>query len=368
MRERAWIELNSENLRHNLLVLSWLLPAGCSMMAVVKADAYGHSARLVTPYLESLGVRNFAVATLEEGAELRQIGIRGEILILGYTDPCRAQELLAWDLTQTVVGRDHAAALSGYPVKVHIKVDTGMHRLGFDYDDVAGVAACFTRQPWKITGIFSHLGVSDSLDPADAAFTQLQTQRLRTLLLALSERGISLPKVHIHSSYGLLNGAGEDWHYARVGLSLYGVHSLPGMRTLENPRLKPVLSLRARVAQVRCVAAGETVGYGNAFRADRDTRIAVLPIGYADGVPRQLSCGKGHVLLHGSRAPVAGRVCMDQLAVDVTDLPTVRAGDVATLLGDDGAEQITAEEWAQKAQTITNEILSRLGKRLPRYM
>ena len=330
-------------------------------MAVVKADAYGHGMAAVVPQLLSLGVRSFAAATLDEGSQLRALGAEGTVLILGCTSPQRAGELARLGLTQTVADLAHAEALSaqGVPLRVHLKIDTGMHRLGIAWDAPEAASAVFRMENLTVDGIYSHLCCADSLAPGDVSFTREQIRRFYALTAALAAQGISLPKLHLQSSYGLLNYPELRCDYARVGLALYGAAEGTAARSLG---LRPVLSLRARVASVRDVAKGESVGYDRAFTARRKSRIAVLPIGYADGYPRVLS-NTGLVRIHECLAPVAGRICMDQLAVDVTDVPGVVDGDIAELIGD--ASPLRAGEVAARCGTIPNELLSRLGARLP---
>lgn len=215
-----------------------------------------------------------------------------------------------------------------------------------------------------VEGIYTHLCVSDSLDDEDIRFTQDQIAKFNQLLRFLSSIGFQRPKIHIQSSYGLLNYPEVTCDYARVGISLYGVYSSLDDRTKRKLDLHPVLSLKSRVVSIRNVPKGESVGYGKAFTAQRDTRIAIIPIGYADGVPRNLSCGNGYVLIAGQRAPIIGRVCMDQMAVDATDIPDVEIGLIATLIGRDGDEETTAAQVAANADTIANELLSRIGQRV----
>ena len=358
---RAWREIDTAALAHNVSVLRGALPPGCELMAVVKADAYGHGAAAIVPQLLSLGVRAFAVATLDEGAQLRAFGADGTVLILGYTPPERAGELARLGLTQTVADLAHAKALSaqGVPLHVHLKTDTGMHRLGIAWDAPEDVLAVLRTENLTVDGIFSHLCCAGSLTPDDIAFTREQIRRFSSLTSALAARGVSLPKLHLQSSYGLLNYPELRFDYVRAGLALYGAAEGAAARSLG---LRPVLSLKARIASVRTVAKGECVGYDRAFTARRETHIAILPIGYADGYPRALSSA-GLVRLRGRLAPVAGRVCMDQLAVDITDIPEAAVGDVAELIG--GASPLRAGEVAARCGTIPNELLSRLGTRLP---
>lgn len=361
---RAWREIDLDALRHNAAQLQAALGPGCALIAVVKADAYGHGAGLVARALQKSGVPTFAVATLEEGVALRKCGVRKPILILGYTDPSRARTLARWRLTQTVADEAHARALAAQrvPLRVHLAVDTGMHRLGIPAHDMAAFFRVFDLPYLRIDGMFSHLGVSDSLSPADAAYTQAQLAAFRRTIQAIRQAGYAPGALHIQASYGIWNLPPQPCQFARAGIALYGVLSQPGevARPLD---LQPVLALRTRVVLVRTLDEGQTAGYGQAFRAARPSRLAVLSIGYADGIPRAYAHG-GMVLLRGRRAPVVGRVCMDQLLVDVTDLPDVQAGDVATLIGRDGAEEIHAEQAARWCGTITNELLSRIGPRV----
>ena len=348
---RAWIELDLAALRHNVEALRKRLPPGCGLMPAVKANAYGHGAATVAGTCQELGIGAFCVAALEEGIELREHGINGTILVLGWTDPRNAPLLFEYRLTQTVMDLSYAKELDrqGVPVEVHIKIDTGMHRLGISWQRPEEMAQVFPCGNLHITGAFTHL-CADSMAAE-------QGRRFYQAVNWLRERGFSVPKAHLLASEGLLRHPELGGDYARVGIALYGIGA---------QELKPVLSLKARVAQVRQVPAGEGAGYGLEFRARRPSRIAALTIGYGDGLPRSLSRGAGSVLLHGKRAPIAGMVCMDQTLVDVTDIPQVSPGDTAVLIGKSGGQEILAADLAAWAGTIPNEILSRLGQRLRR--
>lgn len=365
--ERAWIEVNVENLRHNVETLKKVMQPGCELMAVVKAQAYGHGAVLIASYLNKMGVVAFAVATIEEGIILRKSGVCGEILILGYTDVGRASELKEYDLMQTLISFEYAEHLNeqGIVVKTHIKIDTGMHRLGISGKEVSAVRNVFFMKNLKICGMFTHLCCSDSRHPDDVAFTKGQIDSFYRLANALKDSGINLPKLHIQSSYGLLNYPALACDYVRIGIALYGVLSSPDDETVLKPDLRPVLSLKSRVVLIRKVAAGESVGYGRSFTASRDTRIAILPIGYGDGFPRNLSGGKGRVLINGYIVPIVGRICMDQLAVDITDAESVSVGDIATLVGAKDYDELSAPAVAEVCGSISNELLCRMGARLP---
>lgn len=362
---RAWKEIGLDALSHNAEILQARLSPGCELMAVVKADAYGHGAAAVARRLQKSGVRAFAVACLAEGLALRRAGIWGTVLILGYTPAEDAPLLRRWRLTQAVVDEEHGAALNaaGVPVRVHLAVDTGMRRLGVPAEDAAALARLCRMKNLRVEGLFSHLCVSDCLDRASMEYTRAQLTRFYGAAEALRKNGFDPGKLHIQASGGILNLPSQPCAYARAGIALYGAGSEGASPALE-AELRPVLSLRARVVSVRTLRPGEGAGYGLAFQAERETRLAVVSAGYADGLPRELAQNGGRALLHGQSCPMVGRMCMDQLFVDVTDLPQVRPGDTATLIGRDGALTIRAEEAARRCGTITNELLSRLGGRL----
>lgn len=364
---RAWIQLDLGALAYNVAVLSARLPAGCTLMPAVKADAYGHGAVPVSKALNRLGVRAFCVATADEGAALRRAGVEGTILILGYTHPRDLPLVGEYDLTQTVVDYAYAKALAACPVplRAHLAVDTGMHRIGVPWEDRARMLDVFRLGNLHVTGLYTHLCADDTAREEDVAFTRAQAVRFWDVVHWLGERGFH-PKAHLLGSYGLLHYPELGGDCARVGIALYGVLSQGEDLSRCPVPLRPVLSLKARVASVRPVKRGESVGYGLAYTAERDTAVATLAIGYADGLPRSLSCGRGRVLLHGRPAPILGRICMDQTMVDVGGIPDVRPGDTAVLIGRDGGACIPAYELADAAGTITNELLSRLGTRLRR--
>lgn len=364
--DRAYIEIDFDNLEYNIKALKAAMPPKCSLMAVVKAQAYGHGSYKIATQLEKLGVGAFAVATADEGVSLRKYGIRGEILILGYTNPRRARELKKYNLTQTLISSEYANELNGQGVRIkaHLKIDTGMHRLGIPSGDFDDIKKVFALKNISLSGMFTHLCCADSRQDGDTAFTEGQIKSFYSLVERLKQSGESIPKLHIQSSYGLLNYPNLECDYVRAGVALYGVLSSPSDMTELKLGLRPVLSLKSKVVLLRKIKKGDSVGYNRAFTAHRDSLIAVLPIGYGDGYPRNLSYGKGNALINGHKAPIVGKVCMDQLAVDVTDIPGVKVGMTATLIGKDGDAEITAPEVSEDAESISNELLSRLSHRL----
>lgn len=364
---RAWIELNMGNLRHNVRQFQRVLKGECALMPAIKANAYGHGAGLVGRALSDMGIQDYCVASVSEAVELRESGITGQILILGYTSPCQFGELIEYDLTQTVVDLAYARTLNAYgrPVRVHVGVDTGMHRLGERSEDVDNICEIWKLEHLRITGVYSHLCASDGNSDEERAFTQKQIAEFEAVVDALHRRGISGFRTHLQGSYGVLNYPKLRYDYARVGIALYGVLSMEDDKTAADIELRPVLSLKARIACVKLLHEREAVGYGLTYTAKREMKMAVVSIGYADGVPRELS-NKGYALVNGCRAAVIGRVCMDQLLLDVSELPDVSAGDEVVFIGRSGDEEINVCEVAERAGTISNEILSRLGNRLER--
>ena len=277
-------------------------------MPVVKANAYGHGDLEVARICAGQGATAFAVATAAEGARLRRGGVRGTILILGCTGPEEAPLLARYRLTQTLVSAAHARALeaAGRRLEVHLKIDTGLHRLGFAWDDGAGLAVPFRCPHLKVTGTFTHLSDAEAADPDSRARTEEELRRFRAAVETLRRAGHEPGALHFQGSYGLLNLPGLPCDYARPGIALYGVHSAPGQETRAKPDLRPVLSLRARVVQLHRLEAGERAGYDGSFTARRPTVLATVSIGYADGWPRALSNGRGGCSSGGGAPPWPG--------------------------------------------------------------
>lgn len=367
---RAWITLDRSALHSNVSVLKKLLPDECVLMPVLKANAYGHGALPMAKELNQMGIYTFCVACVSEGVQLRKSGITGEILILGYTHPDQFVLLCKYHLTQTIVDYEYANELNrfGKKIRVHIAIDTGMHRLGEYAGHTEQIYKIFEMKNLIIVSAYTHLCTCDTQDPADQAFVKKQVQLFYNLIDELKCHGFPCPKTHLQSSYGLLNYPQISGNYARVGIALYGMKSSREDYCFSDIHLQPVLSLYCRIASIKELAQDEGAGYSLAFTAKRPTKIAILTIGYADGLPRELSCGVGSVLINGHRAHIVGRICMDQTMADITDIPDVNAGDIAVIIGKSGKEEITAYDLAEQTGTITNEILSRLGARLERIM
>ena len=359
---RTWAEIDLSALEHNYRTLERTArPAG--LMGMVKADAYGHGALPVARKLQALGAAMLGVACLAEADELRAGGVSLPILCLGETPPELAPRLLELRVTQTVGDMDCARALSAAAVKaggvleIHLKVDTGMGRLGFVWCEgreeaaLADMLAVCALPGLRVKGIFTHFSDADG----SPEYTQLQLDRFRRSVEALEGRGISLEICHCASSAAVLHYPCTRFDLARPGIALYGYSPFAG----EADGLRPVMAVKSRIAAVRELPAGAFVSYGRTARLERDSRIAVVPIGYGDGYPRCLSNGKGKVLLHGKLAPVVGLICMDQMMVDVSDIPQAAPGDVATLLGGG----ISYTEYADWCDTNRNECISILSRR-----
>ncbi len=368
--KRAWAEIDLNCLAENYR--NYKKAAGCEIMCVVKADCYGHGDRAVVPFLEKeLGVTKLAVSNIEEAKRLRDMGARSDILILGYTPPEKADELKDLDIIQAVTELSYAEKLSenlrGGEVRVHIAIDTGMTRIGLHggVEETASQAAEIANiDGIRAEGLFTHFAVADSDDESDISYTKGQIGKIKAVAERLSQMGAEIPCVHY------LNSAGGIYHndggsaFARLGIILYGL--MPNFSLPVPIKLKPVMSLKATVAQVKEIGKGEYISYGRTYCSEKPMKLATVTIGYADGYSRLLS-NKGEVLIHGKRAKIVGRVCMDQLMCDVTGID-VSAGDTVTLIGQDGKEQITADELASLYGTIGYEVVCLISKRVPRVI
>jgi alanine racemase len=373
-RLRAWVEVDVAAIEANARALRSLLRPPCRLMAVVKADGYGHGAVTVARAALRGGAATFGVATLAEGLELRRAGIRQPVLVLGNL--IHGEELrqcLHWDLMPTLSTLEQArlcqalARDSGRRLAVHLKVDTGMTRLGACAREAPDLAlAIQALEGVTMAGFYSHLAMADgpALGPAHAT-TEVQSDRFRDLLRCLDARGAAIGCRHLANSAGTLRSADLHHDMVRVGLALYG-HS-PAPHLACRVPLRPALQVRARVTLVRGVPAGVGVSYGHHFTTRRPSRLAVVAIGYADGVPRQLS-GRMEVLHDGQALPQVGAITMDQLIVDATDCPSLEPGATVTLLGRSGALAVSPRQWSERCHSIPWEILCGFKHRLPRLV
>lgn len=365
---RTWTEIDLSNLEHNYRALRAMLPQGCRFLGVVKADAYGHGAVQVARRLETLGAEYLAVACLDEALELRQARITTPILILGYTPTERAEALLDNGITQTVYDVEMARALSnaaaaaGKTLKIHVKADTGMSRLGWlcggedQSAAVEAIAQVCALPGLEAEGIYTHFANADG----DEDYTMLQFTRFLDLLEALKERGITFAIRHCAASAAALKFPCTHLDMVRPGIALYGHYPDPSCEGMDGPGLRPVMTLKTRVASVKTVPAGTPVSYGCTHVLDRETKLAALTIGYADGLPR-LCSDKLEVLIGGQRAPVVGRICMDMCMADVTGLD-VAPGDEVEVFG----EHLPIEDVAALAGTIQYELLCAVSPRVHR--
>lgn len=365
----AWIEVDVAALQRNYRIIQE--QAGVPVMAVVKADAYGHGAVPVALALAEAGATRFAVATADELQELRNAGICGPILVLGFVSKHEYPSLLYNEGLSAIYSLEQAQALSqaaarsGCLATVHIKIDSGMSRIGFPIcaQSVEDIVAISQLPAIRIGGVFSHLACADQ---PEEPYNQRQLTAFRGMVRACRERGVDFPLIHMANSAGALALPEARFDMVRAGIALYGCYPDPSLHQAD--ALTPVMSVKARITRVFSISPGTGVSYGCTWTAQRESVLATLPLGYADGVPRLLS-NRGHVLIAGERAPIVGRVCMDQFMADVTDIAAripVKAGDEAVFLGRQGAAAISAEEIAAQAETVNYEILCHLGSRLPR--
>ncbi len=364
--KRSWTEINLSALRKNYTIYQSLQPAGRKIMAVVKADAYGHGDVETAKALSELGCTDFAVSNSEEALKLRHAGIKGQILILGYTPVDQAQALFENEITQALVSEEYAEALakSGFAVKAQFALDTGMRRIGLNADDPENCERAIRKYAalLTLTGVFTHLCVADTETPEAIDFTKKQIQLYEAVVKRIGD--LQLPYCHC------MNSAGGLWHdsefscFSRLGIVLYGLK--PDFANTLPEGIEPVLEWKSVVSMVKEISKGDTVGYGRAYRANQTMRIATVTTGYADGYHRLLS-NRGYVLIHGKKAPIVGRVCMDQFMVDVSEIENVSLGTEVVLIGRSGSEVLTADDMAQMVGTIGYEIVCDISKRVKRY-
>lgn len=363
-------EIDLDALRHNLQQLRKLTRGKAEVLAVVKANAYGHGAPEVARELESAGARIFGVATTEEGIELRVSGTAAPILVLAGTYPDEFDRIAANRLTPVIYDLEIARAFNARAEKerrrlsVHLKIDTGMNRLGIPWRQwEAALEVLGSLKKLRVEGLLSHFSVAEGKGAEDRAFTREQLSRFTRCLDLAGRKGIQPRYLHLANSAATTLLEPARFNLVRPGLMIYGYHPSPALRGLVS--LRPVLRWKTAVLSLKKAPKGDPVSYGRTFRCPRESLIAVLPVGYADGYSRRLS-SRGEVLIRGRRAKIAGIVCMDLTMVDVSEVPGVKAGDEVVLLGRQEAEEITAVEMAGWIESISYEVLCGIGKRVPR--
>ena len=366
---RCYAEISLEAIGHNIREVKKRLPEGVKLLGVVKANAYGHGAVPVASYLENQ-VDYFATATIEEAVELRENGISAPILILGYVSPSQYGDLVEYDITQTIdsyaqaLALEKEAARQNRKAKAHLAVDTGMTRIGFqvtehDADEAAKIA---DLPHIELEGMFTHFSCADQ---EDKTYCSMQMEKYDKMTALLAERGVTIPLRHICNSAGIMEFDDHRFEMVRSGIITYGIYPSEKVKK-ERLDLIPALSWKSHVIHVKEVGPGIGVSYGATYVTEKPmTRITTVSAGYADGYPRALS-NQGCVLIHGKKAPIIGRICMDQMMVDVTDIPDVQVEDVVTLVGTDGDETITIEEIANPAARFDYEMLCDISSRVTR--
>ncbi len=367
---RTWAEINLDNIAHNVKEIQRVAGKRTEIMAVVKADAYGHGVLETVNTLVESGCSRLAVSMLDEAIQLRQIGINIPILVLSHTNPLRVDELIKYNITQTIYSHDIAKLLSdeavrqGTKASVHIKIDTGMSRVGFPpgYSAVKAVSEIQKLPGIIVEGIFTHFAAADE---KDKNFTFHQAELFDSIISELNRIGILIPIRHVANSAAIIQYPEYAMEMVRPGIILYGIY--PSKQVDRSVlELKPAMTLKTTIAMVKWVEENTSISYGRKFFTNRKSKIATIPVGYADGYSRLLT-GKGRVLVKGQFAPVVGSICMDQCMVDVTNIEgDIKTGDEVVLLGKQGACEITAEELADHIGTIPYEIVCIIGKRIPR--
>lgn len=372
--KRAWAETHLDRIKSNIENFKKHLKPETELLCVVKANCYGNGDDAIVPYLENeLNINWFAVSNIEEAKHLREIGISGEILILGYTPPEYANELAEYNIIQAVTDENHAIELSKHSaqnssVRVHCALDTGMTRIGVYENTVAKACDIIERiskmNGISLEGIFTHFAAADSDNTDDINYTKKQAEKITAVADELKKRRVELKQVHFLNSAGGIYHSDSQSTLARLGIVMYG---LKPNYSLDVPfKLKPVMDFKACISMVKEVDSNVCVSYGRTYTTQKPTKIATITVGYADGYPRFLS-NKGEVLINGQRAGIIGRVCMDQIMCDVTGI-NVKTGDIATLIGTDGNETITADDIADIGSTIGYEIICNISRRVPRVI
>ena len=365
---RVYATIDLDTISENIKAAKDTLKNGTKIMAIIKADGYGHGAVPIARELNDL-VDAYGVAIVEEGIELRNSGIDKPILILGYTAVEQLNEVIAYDITQTVFQfeiakqMDEEAKRQGKVAKVHIKIDTGMGRIGYQpcRESIDEIIKISKLEHIDIEGIFTHFACADMKDKTSADEQLATFVRFTT---ELAEAGVNIRLKHASNSAGIVDMNYANLDMVRCGITTYGLYPSEEVNKY-NLAIKPAMELKTHISYVKELEAGHGIGYGSTFVTDKLMRIATIPVGYGDGYSRALS-NRGRVLIHGKSAPIVGRVCMDQCMIDVSDIPEVAQGDVVTLIGRDGSEEITVEEIGCLSYSFNYEVVCNVGKRIPR--
>ena len=368
----TWAEVDLDAIAHNTRELKRHVGEKTELMAVVKANGYGHGAVPVAETAMANGASRLAVNRAVEGVQLRQAGITAPVLIMGYTLPAQAEAIVHWDLTPTVNDPEQAQVFSAEASRqskrlpIHVKVDTGMGRFGLLPDEVVGFVQAVSALPGlALEGIYTHFAIADA---ADKTYTLQQFEIFREVVRKLEEAGFTIPIKHVAGSAATLDLPETHLDMVRCGIVLYGMppsDEVEGNRRLHTIPLRPAMALKSRVARVRTLPAGSSISYGCTYTTSKPTRVALVPVGYGDGYHRLIS-NRGEVLIRGQRAPILGRVCMDQFVVKVSDIPDVQQHDEVVLLGQQGDDEINAEEVAAWAETINYEVTTSILPRVTR--
>jgi alanine racemase len=372
--KRTWADINLDAIRHNYAEITKILSPGCSVMAIVKADAYGHGAGIVSRTLKEAGVSWFGVSNLDEAMQIRNEGLDNPILILSYTQPDKAAQLAKYNIAQSVFDRRYAERLgaeavkAGVTVRVHVKLDTGMSRLGFFCPGENGlqktiedITAVCSLPGLYAEGVFTHFASADERE--DGGYTQMQFELFCKVVGELEKRGIKFPLRHCCNSAAAMRFPKMHLDLARIGIALYGLYPAPWMK--EIIQLSPAMELKATVSMLKTIPAGTAVSYGRTYKSKGVAAVATVPIGYADGYPRNMS-NRAEMIVCGKRAKVIGRVCMDQSLLDVTGIDGVDENSVVAVIGRDGGEMVSVDEISELSGTINYEIVCLIGKRVPR--
>lgn len=371
-----WCEIDLDLLENNILQAQKLLSPNTKIMAVIKDNAYSHGDIVIANTMKNLGIDFFAVSHIDEAIRLRENGIKSAILILSYTSPHYFELLFKYQLTQTLISLEYAKKLDDFcnanhcQITTHVKIDTGMHRLGLCYDGTPNtinpILAMYHLSHLTITGTYTHYAVADSLAPADISYTKKQYQLFEELILILKEKGINVGIIHTQNTPATLNFPDFKCDYCRVGSLLLGIPYGDIATTPQARNFKSILSLKARISMVKILPPGAKISYGLNYTSSRIEKIAVVAIGYGDGYPRYLSNRHMHVIIGGNLAEVIGNICMDQLIINVTNTLNVNEGDIVTLIGSANNYTISLDDIAQMLNTLNNEIALHINPRLPR--